>query len=119
MDPCYSLCRELLTAVAEAHPDLIGDVASLLKRLSPRRHGPGFSSVLWDGTHYTFSAAQSKIVAVLWRAHQRRTPEVRQELLLEAAGSESAHLRDLFRDHAGWAVLIVPGIAKGTFRLPI
>lgn len=113
----YALCRTLLRALAD-QPDLVELLIPLERRLRPRRHGPGFSSVLWDGTHYVFTASQARVVAVLWDAHQDGTPEVRQELLLEAAGSDAGRVLDLFRDHPAWGHFVVPGVAKGTFRLP-
>jgi len=44
-------------------------------------------------------------------------------MLLEAAGSESKRLRDLFRKgdgtmHPAWGLIIVP-TSKGTFRLDL
>ncbi len=116
-DP-YALCKLLIAALAAGYPELIPGVSTLMHKLRPRRHGPGFSSVLWDGERYVFSASQAAVIELLWDAMENDTYEVRQELLLEAAGSESEKLANLFRDHSSWGVLVVPGSARGTFRLP-
>jgi hypothetical protein len=87
------------------------------KRLPPRRHGPGFACVAWDGTLYTFSPLQGAVVRILWKAWRRGVPAVRQEYLLDAVGSDGNHLRSIFRDHPAWGALIAPGEAKGTFQL--
>jgi hypothetical protein len=87
------------------------------------RHSPDFRSVFARGKSFSFSPAQASIVKQLWDALENDTPAVGQELLLEAAGSESKRLRDLFRKgdgtmHAAWGILIVPD-TKGTFRLDL
>lgn len=83
----------------------------------PRRHGPGFGCVLWDGTLYTLTPSQGAVVRVLWRAARRGVPDVRQEYLLGAAGSDGRRLAHVFRDHPAWGALIISGPARGTFRL--
>jgi len=72
--------------------------------------------VRWFGTRYSFSPLQSAIVRVLWSAWEHGTPEVRQSVLLESADTDT-ELRFVFRDHPAWGAMLVPGSAKGTFRL--
>ena len=56
----------------------------------------------------------------LWNAHQNDTPDVSQEYLLgEVVGSSQERLKDTFKRLDGWQTLIVPGGARGTFRLNI
>lgn len=113
----YRLLRALLARLSHVCPDLLPALAPVVCRVCPRRHGPGFASVLWDGASYAFSPTQARVVAQLWEAWENGTPDVRQELLLSEAGSESDRLVDLFRDHEAWGKFIVSGEAKGTFRL--
>ncbi len=84
------------------------------------RHGPDFRSVRWFGQSYQFSPAQAAIVRLLWTAWENDTPEVGQETLLAAAGSEGHRVKDLFKAdggmHPAWTKMIIPG-PKGTFRL--
>ena len=96
---------------------LLALARELLALAAPARHGPGFGCAWWFGTYYTFTAAQARVVAVLWAAWENGTPDVRQELLLEAAGSEGGRLAHVFRRHPAWGSLIVPGPSKGLFRL--
>lgn len=129
----FALCKALLAALAADRPDLIPEAASLHSKLSPRRHSPDFASVSWDGTTYVFTSTQAAAVATLWHAMENRTPEMGQSAILEEAGSVGKSLEALFtlaggrdRDsgktnpkvvHPAWGVLIIPGKAKGTFRL--
>lgn len=89
----------------------------LLHLAAQARHGPGFSCCWWYGAYHTFTASQARAVAVLWEAWENDTPDVRQELLLDAAGSESRRLDNLFRGHAAWGTMIVVGPLRGLFRL--
>lgn len=89
----------------------------LLAAVAPCRHGPGFGCCWWWGTYYTFSAAQARVVGILWDAWLNDTPDVRQEVLLEAVGCESRRLDNLFRNHPAWGAMIVQGAAKGLYRL--
>jgi hypothetical protein len=87
--------------------------------LPSARHGPGFRSVHWFGTDYTFTATQGACVKLLWDAWVNRTPEVGQEYILQhpEVGSDSQKLADLFKDHPGWGVVIVKGLTRGAYRL--
>ncbi len=81
------------------------------------RHSIDFRSVNWFGAAYSFTPGQAAVVRLLWEARDNQTPDVGQETLLEAGGSEGSRLADLFREHTAWATLIVPGTSRGTFRL--
>jgi hypothetical protein len=100
--------------------ELEGGKGAAAAPLGPRRpamrHSPDFCSVRWGDEDYTFSPNQQAALRVLWEAHDNGTPGVRQETLLEAAGSEGSRLRDVFRGHPAWGNLIVPA-GKGIFRL--
>ena len=112
----HGLARDLLLAVAD-DAACVSLVAQLLPRLAPQRHSIDFACVHWEGTHYSFTATQARIVRVLWGAWEERVPEVRQETLLESVGSESRNVADLFKGHLAWGTLIVAGDSKGSFRL--
>lgn len=94
-----------------------GELDDLITRLNPRRHSVDFASVFWEGDKYTFTAAQSQVIRLLWEAMDNLTNEVRQETLLEAASSDSDSIKELFRGHPAWSKLIIPGATKGTYRL--
>ncbi len=117
LQPAYALCLQLLAVLATERPELVEPLSGILRRLQPRKHGPGFSSVLWDGASYAFSATQAAVVAVLWEAFEAGTPEVKQELLLDQAGSVGKRIQGVFEGHPAWGTLIVRGRAKGTFCL--
>jgi hypothetical protein len=85
--------------------------------LSPRRHGPDYRDVWWDGANHKFTATQAAVVKVLWEAYDHGTPEIGQETILEAAGSDAKRLADLFKGHAAWDTMIVEGTTRGTRRL--
>lgn len=83
----------------------------------PARHSQDFASVVWFGTYYVFTASQARVVAELWAAWRNGTPDVRQDYLLEAAGSESRRLDNLFRGHPAWGAMIQRGPVRGVYRL--
>lgn len=82
----------------------------------PCRHSTDFTTVLWHGTHYRFTASQGHVIHLLWDSFDNDTPDVRQEALLDVAGSESANIANLFKDHPAWGKLITSQ-SKGTYRL--
>jgi hypothetical protein len=88
------------------------------KPASDVSHSDDFRSVRWYGTEYVFTPMQAACVGVLWEAWKRGSPVVGQESILEAAGSGSARLRDVFDkgQHPAWGSMIVPA-RKGSFRL--
>ncbi len=109
------LCRELL-ALAGDRPDLAGQVADLVRRIAPCRHGRDFACVVWHGTAYHFSPSQGRIVQILWEAWEAGVPDVRAETLLLESGSECARLVDVFKGHAAWNTAIVSH-HRGAYRL--
>lgn len=117
-DP-YRLAQQLYAALATHQPDVAAVIAqSILPRLTPRRHGPDYTCIAWDGTIYSLTLTQARVVHVLWDAMEAGVPEVHQDTLLEASGSESRRLASVFKDAPAWNKLIVPGAARGTYRLP-
>jgi len=82
-------------------------------------HAPDFRSVRWNGKIFSFTIAQSKVVAALWEAWKLGTPEVGAETLLQAIDHEAppARLDITFRGHPAWKTMIVPGSTKGAYRL--
>jgi hypothetical protein len=115
-DDAYSLARRLLTLVA-GNDHVARLMVRVVEELAPCRHAPDFASVVWHGKHYSFTAAQAAVVRILWRAWRHGTPEVRQETLSEAINSDRSRMANVFRDHPAWGALIIPGAARGTFRL--
>ena len=92
-------------------------VAPEKPKRNPARHSQDFRSVCWFGAEFTFTALQAAVLRVLWEAWEDGTPEVGRETILQAAGSESERLRDVFRDHPAWGTLIVTGSQRGTYLL--
>jgi hypothetical protein len=84
---------------------------------NPARHGLDFRSVYWFGAEYGFTGTQAACIKVLWQAWANKTPDVRQQALLDAADADTERLDHLFRDHPAWKAMIVPGTTKGTYRL--
>jgi hypothetical protein len=80
-------------------------------------HSEDFRSVTWDGQDYAFTSTQAACVKVLWEAWDRRTPEVGGQTVLDKAECEGKRLPDVFRGHAAWGRMIVPGSTKGSYRL--
>jgi hypothetical protein len=84
-------------------------------------HSPDFASVRWRGQVYTFSPKQRRVVAALWRAREQGYEWVSTEALLEAAESLGGRVKELFKGHPAWGVLIVSAVADGgtpgTYRL--
>lgn len=76
-------------------------------------HSKGFSSVNWRGTVYSFSPKQRAIVAALWNARGECCPWVAQDALLDLADSDSNRMRDLFKGHPAWGVMIVSAALHG------
>jgi hypothetical protein len=82
-------------------------------------HSQDFSSVRVNGVEYTFSPIQAACVKVLYEAWQNGTPDVSSSYLLSDIESDSRHIRDIFKFCPAWKTLIVPGLARGTYRLNI
>lgn len=82
------------------------------------KHLSGFRQVYWPGLGtFTFSGeTQQAAVRVLWEAFQAGEPEVPQDRLLRAAGSEGTRLIDLFKGHPALNTLL--RVRKGCWRLP-
>ncbi len=84
------------------------------------RYSPDFRSAAFNHLSYSFTPMQAKVIEYLWHAHHNATPEVSQELILEdAVYTTQTRLRDVFKNHPAWNVLVVSGRTKGTFRLNI
>ncbi len=111
-----ALARQFLPLVAE-RTDLLELVMQIIRRLEPCRHGLDFTSVVWNGKPYSFSAAQSRVVQTLWEAWETGTPDVRLDLLLVEAECDSKRLANVFKEHDAWGEMIVPGKARGSYRL--
>ena len=89
---------------------------AILAAPSDCQHSKDFASVIWHGESHEFTKNQAAVVKMLWEAHERRTPSVRGDTLLEESDIGSS-LRVLFRRHAAWTTMIVSGGTKGSYRL--
>jgi hypothetical protein len=84
---------------------------------APGTPGDEFRSVLWHGQVYGFTPAQAKVVATLWAARQNGRPDVPDEQLIRASGSENGKLDELFDGSPAWGTFITDGNARGTHRI--
>ena len=82
-------------------------------------HSTDFRSMLWSGTHYSFTANQAPAVRLLHENWEAGTPDVGDETLLLAVDPKAppARLDVLFRNHPAWGTLIVSGGTRGSHRL--
>lgn len=84
-------------------------------------HGADFAAVKWGDQTFSFTPKQRLIVAALVRARRDGHLWLSQEVLLEAAESECGRLRDLFRGHPAWGVMVVSALDAdgplGSYRL--
>jgi hypothetical protein len=91
----------------------LADKATQKKRdMSEISHSPDYSAVVWYGTRYSFSLRQRLVIAALFEAEASGYRWVMQEALLEIAESDGTRLRDLFRGHPAWSVMIVSGVGQ-------
>lgn len=100
------------------------DMAGRLKMMRPR---PTFSidytSCSWGELTFEFTKKQARVVEALDKAMRRNTPGIHGSSLLDESGYQEkggrtgARLRDLFKGHPAWGILIVPSKTKGAFRM--
>ena len=83
------------------------------------RYFGDYVSIVYKGVSYSLTPGQAVIIRALHEAHLNGTPDVTQSYLLDLAGSPVGRLRSFFRgrNRELWRTLIVPGRAKGTYRL--
>lgn len=109
--------KEPPEAGAKGKVDLKPIAAPKLKDTEQVAYSPGFRSVHWFGTDYSFTGQQGAVVQILLEAWEKGTPDVGDATLLEKAGSESKRLKDVFKNHPAWGTMIVQGETKGTHQL--
>lgn len=82
------------------------------------RPSSDFRSLNWGDRIFTFTTTQSACVNVMYRDYENKTPTLSETSILDAAGSASSRLRDVFGKgkHPAWGTLIVQS-GKGIFRL--
>lgn len=78
--------------------------------------GADYRSINWKGTPYPFTEPQAEAVRLLWEAKENGTWDVPDKKLVEAAGTDSTRLGDVFRDCAAWGRIIIEGGTRGTHR---
>ncbi len=113
----YRKARELYALYATLDPSIAHALGALLPRMSPVRHSPDYTCILWGRQTFNLTLTQARVVRVLWRAWKRGTPEVHQATLLEASGSECRQLSSLFKRSPAWNSLVIPGESHGCYRL--
>lgn len=75
-----------------------------------RAEWPGLGAFAFGGER------QRRAVVALHEAWEDGRPDVPEQELMDAAGSDG-RARDLFRGHPAWRTLVVPGERAGTYRL--
>ena len=94
------------------------DMDPVERELPPCQHSPDFRSVRWCGAEYYFTGNQAACVRELWKAKDKGTPDVGDAYLLETAeAADKTTVKQIFRDHPAWGIMIVQGKTKGTHRL--
>lgn len=97
--------REYIVRVSPYTPLPAAIAAAVATHILPQNatdHSIDFASVQWFGTRYQFSETQRSIIAVLWNAWERGTPDVHGRTLLREADSYAEDLRDVFRGNPAW-----------------
>ena len=75
-----------------------------------------YSYAIWKGERFDFGPVQSKCFKVLYQAWCNGKPDLRQQFVLDEAGSDSRTLKLLFSKgkHPAWGKLVIPiGEARG------
>ena len=118
------LLRNAAITFAAASPPTTGqppkaDAKATPPDLDPARfrHGPDYCDCTWNGKDYIFTATQAACVRVFWEERDKGTRELRQDYVLQEAGSYSNRLQDIFKGHPAWKTMIVQGSRRGIFRL--
>lgn len=70
-------------------------------------HSPDFRSVNWFGTEHGFTPNQATVVAALWGAWEKGSPDIGDSYLIEFADSNSARLDLVFRGNSAWGTTAV------------
>ncbi|MCH8970298.1 MAG: hypothetical protein IIA66_14420 [Planctomycetes bacterium] len=79
----------------------------------------------WGEREFRFTTGMAACVELLYQANQNRSPSLKDEYVLEAAGLSAKRLIDIFRTrqngklvpHAAWNTMIVRGDSPGTHQL--
>lgn len=86
----------------------------------PFKHSDDYRSIALNGENFTLTPQQARVIEILHRAHERGTPEIGKDFILEEIESTSNRLRDIFRSSPeAWKTLIAKGGKQGTYRLNI
>jgi hypothetical protein len=80
-------------------------------------YGEHYEWVQWGETRFEFTPKQRVIVKLLFGAWRDGERDVRQDALLDAADSDSQRLRDVFRGHPAWGVMVTQGASGGLYRV--
>lgn len=79
--------------------------------------GKGFRSLRVGLRLFSFTAAQSKAVEVLYDAWMSGAPDVPDSDLLRAVNTDATRMVDVFRNCEAWGTIIVEGQTRGTHRI--
>ncbi len=92
--------RRRLPVIAEAMGKAIDDLSKADdgSEMKDSDHSEDFHFVRWYGQEHTFTNQQAAIVKLLWQAWEKHTPDLGQDYLLEAAGSSTGRLRNVFKE---------------------
>jgi hypothetical protein len=83
-------------------------------------HSVDYRSVCLGGKRFTLTSRQAQVIQLLHGAHEKATPEIGAQYILEEIGSPNSRLRDSFKSNQeAWKALVRPGKKKGTIRLNV
>ena len=84
------------------------------------KHSQDFRSINKNGKKFTLTPKQTQVIQILFKAQERKTPEMSQPYIIEEVSPDTStrRVRDLFKNNiAAWKALIEQGSKKGTIRL--
>lgn len=99
------------------------DVSGIPDHSSVRLPGlswsPDFRTVTLRGEEFTLTPAQAQVIEQMVNHSPAGPRDLAQDTILVGAELRSASLADIFKHSPAWKKLIVPGEAKGTYRLGV
>lgn len=81
------------------------------------RHSSDFRYVNWFGIDYAFTAMQADAIEILYENWRKGTPDLGEAFILSTIDSDGSQLKDIFKHHSAWGIMIQQGATKGSHRL--
>jgi hypothetical protein len=114
-DNALALDRALLDNHCADHAERGRPMTSITE--GDLRYSPDFRTVLLRDERFDLTPNQARVVEILWKQLTMGVDELSQHYVLEHAEIQSDRLYHVFRKSNAWGRLVVPGSARGMFRL--